>query len=232
MKKHYPWLWFDADNTLFDYNKAEDTALVKALQIHNLPFEEGYKTTYQRINQGLWQALERKEIRPEVLRVRRFEMFLEAAGQGVDIAEEISRVYIEQLALCTDMIDGALEVLQTLQKTSKFALITNGLTAVQRSRLSLSPIEHFFSAVIISEEIGAAKPHADFFNIAHERTGFPPKDEILVIGDSLSSDMRGGVDFGVDTCWFNPRGEARPGNLPITYEIDRLTALLDLLAWQ
>jgi len=78
----------------------------------------------------------------------------------------------------------------------------------------------------ISEEIGAAKPHAAFFEIAHEQTGHPPKSEILVIGDSLSSDIRGGIGFGVDTCWFNPNGDPRPDGLAITYEIQSLRELI------
>jgi YjjG family noncanonical pyrimidine nucleotidase len=228
MKKHYPWLWFDADGTLFDYNRAEHTALRESLHLQGLPFDDNYLELYQGINQKLWAALERGEIKPDVLRVKRFDLFLEAI-QRTGSPEALSETYIQQLGLCTDLIDGALEVLTALRKTSRFALITNGLSVVQRSRLARSQIKDFFEAVIISEEIGAAKPHAAFFETAFARTGNPLKGDVLVIGDSLSSDMRGGADYGLDTCWFNPNGEAKPTMFKVTYEIRELKELLDLI---
>lgn len=228
MKKHYPWLWFDADNTLFDYNRAETTALLKSFQLFNLPFDEEYMDTYRRINQALWESLERQEIKPEVLRVRRFELFLEAID-AKGSAEELSIAYIRQLGLCFDLINGAHEVLNALYGKSRFAIVTNGLTEVQRSRLELSPIKHFISEIIISEEIGAAKPHAAFFDIAFTRTGNPSRSDVLIIGDSLTSDMQGGSAYGIDTCWFNPNGEKKPNDLHVTYEIRHLPDLLDIV---
>lgn len=228
MKKHYPWLWFDADNTLFDYNRAESTALLKSFQSLGLPFDERHMDTYRRINQELWRSLERQEIKPDVLRVRRFELFLEAM-EMTGPAEQLSVVYIQQLGLCSDLIEGAYEVLKAVHGKSKIAIVTNGLTAVQRSRMELSPIRHFISDLIISEEIGAAKPHAAYFDIAFARTGNPPGSDVLIIGDSLSSDMQGGVNYGIDTCWFNPNGEQRPVDLQITYEIRHLRELLDMV---
>ena len=105
------------------------------------------------------------------------------------------------------MNEGAYEVLQTLAKTSQIAILTNGLQSVQRGRLARSQIKPFIREIIISEEIGVAKPHVAFFEVASARTGNPPKSDILLIGDSLTSDIRGGVDYGIDTCWYNPTGE-------------------------
>jgi 2-haloacid dehalogenase len=228
MKKHYPWLWFDADNTLFDYNKAEATALKQTFHSLSLPFEDSYLGVYQRINQGLWQSLERHEITPAVLRFRRFELLLEDI-QLSGASDQMSSVYIEQLAICSELMDGANEVLQSLNGKSRFAIVTNGLQAVQRSRLSHSTIRDFIADIVISEEIGSAKPHSAFFETASARLGHPPKSDILIIGDSLTSDMQGGVDYGIDTCWFNPNTEPRPDHLPITYEISHLRELLDLI---
>ena len=228
MKKHYPWLWFDADGTLFDYNRAEATALQKAFELLSVQFEVRYLDIYREINGGLWQALERQEIKPDVLRVRRFELLLEAL-QLSGVPDQLSATYVEQLALCAELMEGAYEVLQTLHKTSRIAIVTNGLQAVQRSRLEHSSIRGFISELIISEEVGAAKPAPSFFDAAFERAGRPPKSDVLIIGDSLTSDMRGGVDYGIDTCWYNPAGEARPDNLPITYEIRQLHELLEMV---
>ena len=228
MKKHYPWLWFDADNTLFDYNHAESMALRNTFHLHGLPFDDTFVDKYREINQKLWQAFEKGEIKQDALRVKRFEEFLLAVGQKSS-PEAISESYVEQLSLRTDLVDGALETLQQLKGSSRFALITNGLTTVQHGRLSRSPLNDFFEVVVISEEIGAAKPHSAFFETAHEQTGCLPKSDILVIGDSLSSDIRGGIGFGVDTCWFNPHGDPRPDGLAITYEIRILSKLMDLV---
>lgn len=228
MKRHYPWLFFDADGTLFDYNRAEATAFRKTFEVLQFPFEESYLNAYQTINRSLWQALERHEITPAVLRVRRFELLLEAL-QLTGSADDLNVAYVEQLGVCTDLIDGAYEVLQTLSQRSRIAIVTNGLQAVQRSRLLHSAIHPFITELIISEEVGAAKPHPAFFDAAFARTENPSKSDVLIIGDSLTSDIKGGVDYGIDTCWFNPGGEIQPEGLTITYEIQRLQDLLEII---
>jgi len=228
MKRHYPWLWFDADGTLFDYEQAERIALQRAFQSVNTPFEPEYLNVYRRINQALWQALERREITPAILQVQRFELLQEALGLPVS-PTQMSSAFLEQLALCADLIDGAEEVLRTLQGTCRLAIVTNGFQAVQRSRLARSRIRDYVAELIISEEVGAAKPEAAFFAAAFARLGQPAKSDVLMIGDSLSSDMQGGLDYGLDTCWYNPGGEPRPDGLAITYEIGNLHDLLQIL---
>jgi 2-haloacid dehalogenase len=228
MKKHYPWLFFDADGTLFDYERAETTAFQNAIRAAGIAYEDAYLGIYRRINAGLWQALERGEITPAVLPVRRFGLLQEALQLSFS-PEWMSAAYLEQLALQTDLIDGALDVLHTLRSVSRIAILTNGLKAVQRSRLARCALCDYISDLIISEEIGAAKPDTAYFAAAFERLGNPPKGDVLLIGDSLSSDMRGGVDFGLDTCWFNPGGATRPADMAITYEIARLRELLEIV---
>ncbi|HKY52821.1 MAG TPA: YjjG family noncanonical pyrimidine nucleotidase [Anaerolineales bacterium] len=227
-KKHYSWLWFDADGTLFDYNQAELTALTKTFELLRLPFESEHLDTYREINHGLWQALEREEIKPDVLRVRRFELLLKNLGLDGS-PDNMSTTYVEQLGLCTDLVDGAYEVLQTLYKTSRIAIVTNGLQSVQSSRLAHSEIRDFISNIIISEEIGSAKPQAAFFDTAFARLGNPSKQDVLIIGDSLTSDMQGGVDYGIDTCWYNPTHAPQPDNLPLTYGIHHLREILEII---
>ena len=231
MKKHYPWLFFDADGTLFDYNRAEATAFRNTLKAFQFDYQESYLDAYQKINRELWSALERHEVTPAVLRLRRFELLLEAL-QLTGSAEDLNVTYVEQLGLCTDLIDGAYEVLQTLAQSSRIVIVTNGLEAVQRSRLRHSTIQPFINELIISEEVGAAKPHPAFFDAAFARIGNPPTSEVLIIGDSLTSDMQGGVNYGIDTCWFNPGGGVQPESLFITYEIQTLPELVNLIANQ
>jgi 2-haloacid dehalogenase len=228
MKTHYAWLWFDADGTLFDYNRAEAAALRNTFRALTLPFEDSYLDVYRTINHGLWQALERQEITQAVLRFRRFELLMEALQMSAS-ADQMSSAYVEQLSICSELMDEAYEVLQALYGKSKIAIVTNGLTSVQRGRLEHSTIRGFISELIISEEIGAAKPQAAFFDVAFQRCGHPQKSEVLIIGDSLTSDIQGGVDYGIDTCWYNPAREAKPGGLSITYEVRQLHELLDLI---
>lgn len=228
MPKHYSWLLFDADDTLFDFQKAEGLALANTFGVLNLPFEADTLARYQRINHALWQALERQEITAAHLPVRRFELLLEDL-QLTYSAEQMSATYVEQLGLRADLVDGAADVLDALQATSQFAIVTNGLQKVQRSRIALSAIRHHIQHLIISEEIGVAKPKAGFFDVAFKRLGGPAKADVLMIGDSLSSDIRGGIDYGLDTCWYNPNGLARPAGLAITYEIKDLRELLELV---
>lgn len=228
MKRHYPWLFFDADGTLFDYNLAEATAFRKAFDLLKFQFEERYLDTYQRINRDLWQALERREITPALLRVRRFELLLETLELSGS-ADDLNVAYVEQLGLCTDLMDGAYEVLETLSKDSRIAIVTNGLEAVQRSRMRHSTIQLFITELIISEEVGAAKPHPAFFDTGFAQTGHPSKSDVLIIGDSLTSDIQGGADYGIDTCWYNPNGEGKPEGLAIPYEIRHLRELLEIV---
>ena len=228
MKKHYAWLWFDADGTLFDYNRAEAAALRNTFDSLTLPFEDSYLDVYRRINHDLWQALERQEITQAVLRSRRFEQLVEAI-QVSGSPERMSSVYVEQLSICSELMEGAYDVLQALYEKSQIAIVTNGLQTVQRGRLEHSSIRPFISELIISEEIGAAKPGAVFFDAAFERCGSPAKQDVLIIGDSLTSDIRGGLDYGIDTCWYHPSGESKPQGWAITYEIRELRDLLQIV---
>ncbi len=228
MKKHYPWLWFDADGTLFDFARAEAQALPNTFAAVGLPYEPAYMQTYQRINHALWAQVERGEMTQSTLQARRFELLLEELNLSTP-ASQFGATFVEQLGLGAQLLDGAHEILNTLHKTSRIAIVTNGLTKVQTARLANSTIHQFVSALIISEEIGAAKPQADFFRIASARTAGPPKEHVLMVGDMLHTDIRGGADYGLDTCWFNPKSAERPDDLPITYEIKHLVDLLEIL---
>jgi 2-haloacid dehalogenase len=228
MKKHYPWLWFDADGTLFDYNRAEAAALRSTFDSLTLPFEDSYLDIYRKINHGLWQALERQEITQAVLRNRRFELLMEAI-QVTGSPEQMSSTYVEQLSICSELIDGAYEILQALHEKSQIAIVTNGLQSVQRGRLAHSSIRSFINELIISEEIGAAKPGRAFFDAAFARCGHPAKSDVLIVGDSLTSDIQGGVDYGIDTCWYNPIGDPSPDDVVITFEIKYLRELLEFV---
>jgi putative hydrolase of the HAD superfamily len=225
----YRWLLFDADGTLFDYERAESVALEQAFARIGLAFDSGYHLpTYRRINQALWQGVEKGEVTPGLVKVRRFELLLEAI-RATHSAAALSAAYLECLANCSELLEDAQAVLGALHKQYQIAILTNGLKEIQRGRLARSPIRHHISDIIISEEIGAAKPAREFFEKAFARLGDPPKREVLMIGDGWGSDIQGAVQYGIDACWYNPGHKPRPTNLAITREIASLRELTDWL---
>ncbi len=202
-------------------------ALAGALEQIGVAFQPEHLAAYRRFNQEVWQALERGQITPEVLKVRRFERLFQAIGVDYSPAEFSAR-YLDAIADCAELMDGALEVVQALRLRYRMAIVTNGLSAVQRRRFERSALSHCIAELIISEEIGAAKPAREFFDATFARLGNPPKAEVLMIGDNWSSDIVGGVNYRLDTCWFNPTSQPRPNGLVITCEI---ASLRELAGW-
>lgn len=224
----YRWLLFDADGTLFDFDQAEADALAATFEQFGYQSRRHYDAVYRQINRQIWLDFEDGKITAGRLQVRRFELLLDAIDLALD-PEVFGRRYLQNLARCTDLVDGAETVLQALHGRFNLAIITNGLTDVQRPRLAASTIGHYFAAVVISEESGVAKPDPAIFDVAFSRMGWPGKDEVLIVGDSLSSDMQGGVNYGIDTCWYNPQRKPLEPALPVRYEIHSLIELLPLL---
>ena len=163
-----------------------------------------------------------------MVKVRRFELLLDAI-QVVSSPSALSATYLEYLASCSELVEDAEAVLNALHKKYRIAILTNGLTVVQRGRLSRSVIRHHVSDIIISEEIGAAKPAKEFFDTAFARLGHPAKSEVLMIGDGWSSDIQGAVQYGIDACWYNPSRKPRPASHEIIREIHALRDLQDWL---
>lgn len=225
----YPWVLFDADGTLFDFDGAEMAALAAALTEVGAPFDPTIGTRYRAINVGVWAGLERGEVVPgELNRLRFGQLFAEIGVERVD-PDEFGHRYLLHLADRAELIPGALGVLAAVASRSRVGLITNGLAAVQRPRLAKSGLDGRFEVVVVSEEIGVAKPDRAFFDVAFTQMGHPPPTDVLVVGDSLSSDIAGGAAYGTDTCWFNPKGVANGVGVTPTYEIAMLEELLDLV---
>jgi len=224
----YDWLLLDADGTLFDYDRAEATALEKTFEQFGLGFKPAYIDVYRQINAAIWREFEAGGISQERLRTRRFELLLDAIGVAADVPLFSAR-YLKNLAQGSQLMAEAEEVVRALHGKVRLALITNGLHEVQRPRLAASAIGRFFDAVLISEELGCAKPDRAIFDIAFEKMGQPAKARVLIVGDSLTSDIKGGNDYGIDTCWFNPGRLPRDPGVPARYEIERLDALLDIV---
>lgn len=214
-------LLFDADNTLFDFYRAEKEALVLALSAIGVTADEEMISVYSRINDGMWKMLERGEITKSALRVRRFEDFCAYYGIKTDVSA-LSLAYTDRLGEQAFLMQDALAVCRELARHCSLYIITNGIYSVQTSRFARSELVPYFKELFISEEIGHEKPSKAFFDeVAHRIEGFDPRTA-LIIGDSLSSDIKGGIGAGIDTCWFSTDGAEPPADLDITYVVRRL----------
>jgi len=224
----YEYLFFDADNTLWDFDLSEKFALFKVITDNDVAYEPAHLETYHKVNRACWRNFEQGNLAVAELKSKRFELFCNEFDLKLD-AEAMGKSYLGYLASTDFMIPGALALLNRLSLKHKLVLVTNGIKEVQRRRISNTRIEAYFKAIVISDEIGVAKPHAGFFDYAFEQVGHPAKDNVLMIGDSLSSDIRGGNDYGMATCWFNP-GKVE-GNLEVvaSFEIAGLEEIYGLV---
>ena len=222
----YSWLLFDADDTLFDFPKAEANTLQWTLEQAGLPFLPEFCGLFSQFNQQVWREFERDEITHVALRVKRFRLFFDEAQLHSD-PEKISPLYLRNLALGRDLLADAEEVIRALKNVYRLAIVTNGIKEVQRPRLEGSNIRDCFEKLFISDEIGAAKPSRAYFDAVFHELGQPPKETVLIIGDNLNTDMQGGINYGIQTCWYNPKGQT--SSLPVTHTIADLKELISLL---
>jgi YjjG family noncanonical pyrimidine nucleotidase len=225
------WVLFDLDGTLFDYAAAETTAVSATLRDADVEATEAVLGDYRRINAGHWAALERGDTTPARLRVERWsEVLASHTDDEIDVAA-LSERYLVHLAAAAPLIPGAVEVVERLSTRFRIAFVTNGLADVQRPRLDASPLAGAAEVLIISDEVGAAKPDAAIFRAAFEAMGLPRREAVTMVGDSLSADIAGAEAFGLATVWFAPPGTPGPGTgdpVP-THRIARLQELPPLL---
>lgn len=224
----YKILLFDLDNTLLDFDANESDSLDKLFRLHGLVLTDEARAAYQSVNKRLWNAYEIGKIPlAEVLGTRFAETML-ALGQTVD-GDEWENAYRELLGNGSQLMHGAPALCQSLSKTHRLFIITNGVTETQHKRLREAGLSDFFEGIFTSQEIGAQKPSSAFFDyIATHIRDFEKKDA-LIIGDSLNTDIKGGLLAGIDTCWFNRKEQAPSAEIPSTYTITALDALTDVL---
>ena len=202
----YQYLLIDNDNTIMDFAAAEGKALVQLLQNHGLPTDEGTIRTYQELNEALWRALERGETTQPQLKVERFRQLLEVLGRHDLDAEVLSAEYAAGLGNHPDLLPGAEDFIRALHGRVKIALVSNGVSAIQRGRLSKSPLTPLYDAIIISEEVGAAKPDPRLLYVAMEQLGCTDKSQAVMMGDSAGADIGAANNAGVDSIFFSPKG--------------------------
>ncbi len=227
---NYKYLLFDADNTLFDFNKAERAAFLSLSRVSPDVFKDEHYESYHKINDSMWKSLERGEITKSHLKTLRFQKLYESFGHSADpeFVSHTAKEYESALGNGRFLIDGATEILEYLFPNYKIHIITNGLKEVQTNRFVGSGIEKYISTLFISEEIGYEKPDERFFNTVFDSIGDFDKRKYLVIGDSLSSDIKGAVSYGIDCVHFDPKGNGS-AEFAVNYSIQKLNELKNIL---
>ena len=221
-------LLFDLDNTLLDFNQAERIAVSKTLEHFHITPEDTILKRYSELNLAQWKLLEQGKISREQVKLQRFQLLFTELGTDVP-AEEAALMYETLLAHGHYFMDGAEELLETLYGKYRMYLVTNGTLSVQKGRLKSSGISRYFEDIFISEELGYNKPSVEYFDCCFSKITDFHKETTVIIGDSLTSDIQGGINAGIRTVWFNP-GHTKAAEIIPDYEFDRLQKLPELLS--
>ena len=220
----YTTILFDSDDTLLDFKASEREAIYRAFERAGLPFDEAIRCDYSEINHGLWKALERGEVTTDELLVLRFERLFEKYSYTYD-PKGMNDLYFSCLSETAFTMDGAIEVLEYLKDRYELDIITNGVGYIQTSRLGNADIRKYINKLFISGEIGASKPSPAFFDYVLDNLDEKDKSRILVIGDSLTSDIKGACLAGLDSVYIGKdKGEYSP-----TYTVSHIRELKKLL---
>lgn len=222
-------LW-DIDNTLLDFHAAEREAIKTLFARFNLgECTDEMLQRYSKINRSYWERLERGEVtKPKVL-VGRFEDFFASEGIDTSVAPEFNEAY--QLSLGDTIVyrDDSLNIMKSLKGKVKQYAVSNGTIVAQTKKLRLSGLGELFDGIYLSEDLGVEKPNVEFFDKVFAEIGPIRKDEVIIVGDSLTSDICGGNNVGILTCWYNPFKAELRGDYKVDYEITDLHAIYDIL---
>lgn len=223
----YQWILFDADETLFSFHSY--LGLKSMLKRYGLEFNEQDYEAFQAVNQPLWVAYQNKEINAEALQRIRFESLAQKTGQDPLV---LNRELMDEMAHVSQPLEGVREMLASLHGKVKMGIITNGFNALQQKRLENTQTAGFFDLLVVSETVGVAKPDRQIFDYAFSQMGEVERSKVLMVGDTLASDILGGNLAGIDTCWFNPKGLANETAIQPTYEIRSMAELIALASGQ
>lgn len=222
-------LW-DIDGTLLNFLAAEKNAIRSCFEKFGLgECTDEMIEHYSQINKKYWKRLENGEIeKPAVLRGR-FEEFFALQGIEFDDIDALNAEYQQRLGDTIVYCDDSFELVGSLKNRVKQYAVTNGTFAAQSRKLKLSGFGELLDGVFISDSIGFEKPRKEFFDVVFGEIGHYSPDEVLIVGDSLNSDMRGGANVGIQCCWYNPCRDERPDRLKIDYEITDLNQVKDII---
>ncbi|MFB9217824.1 pyrimidine 5'-nucleotidase [Vibrio sinaloensis] len=220
----YDWILFDADETLFHFDAFKGMQLMFARK--GVEFTQQDFDHYQRVNKPLWVDYQDGKITAGQLKHTRF---VEWAEKLETTTAELNSAFLEAMADICTLLPGAKELMDALHGKAKLGIITNGFTELQAIRLQRTGMSEYFEQVIISEQVGVAKPDQGIFSYALEKMGNPCKSRILMVGDNPHSDILGGINFGIETCWLNASQQAEVQGIRPNYNVGSLSELKDIL---
>ncbi len=226
----YDTILWDLDGTLLDFKLSERYALGVCLKTHGIDMTEEMLSLYSGINERYWERLERGEVTKKELLTGRFESFFRQMGFGFIDPVEMQRQYERELGTMTYYRDNSYDVVKRLKEMGlRQYLVTNGVITTQRIKMKNSGFDKLIDKVFISDEIGYEKPQAEFFEKAFAQLPDFRRDKALLVGDSLTSDIKGANNAGVDACWYNPEGKPLAG-VHIEYMIQKTGEIFDILS--
>lgn len=225
--KKYDWLLFDNDNTLMNFHSASHSAFHASMKEIGLSEKEIDYVEYNKHNHIVWSEFERGEIDALTLRPKRFQLYFDAVGHSQADPSAANAAYLDHLIKHPDMMDDAYNLLEQVKPHYRLGLITNGLKEVQRPRLRAAKIYDYFDVIVVSDEIGHAKPQKGYFDHLVKEMGNVDLSKTIVIGDSLNSDIQGAINYGIDCVWLNP-SEKSSGALDPTYEVKSVKELISM----
>jgi 5'-nucleotidase len=220
----YDWVLFDADDTLFHFDAF--AGLQRMMTGFGVTFTQADFAQYQQVNQPLWVDYQNGIISARELQVRRFDGWAKKLATD---PHDLNQAFLTSMAEICAPMSGAVNLLDSLRHRVKLGIITNGFTQLQRVRLAATGLQKHFDILVISEEVGVAKPDARIFDHALSLMSSPVRERVLMVGDTLESDILGGLNAGMTTCWVNSNGKIAPENIRPHHEVNSLTALKALL---
>ena len=226
----YQTVFWDLDQTLLNFDLSMDYAIRKVFEQFGLEITDEIVARYDVINRSYWNRLELGEITKEEVKTGRFRTLFEELGIQNILPEEMAPAYQKELGNVFFYMDGAKELVSLLrEKGYRQYVVTNGVKATQANKMKLSGLDQIMDGVFVSEQIGYPKPMKEFFDGCFAALPEVKREECILVGDSLTSDMRGACNAGITACWFNPEGKQKDIEVETDYEIRRLEEVLTIL---
>lgn len=242
----YKYILFDADDTLLDYGKSSEFALSKTFEDINCNYEdincnynECIANKFNSICDELWHEFKLDEPLNEYVQINYHDLYYKYSVEkfktlkallGIDISEELlSKKYLDSFSKCSFLVENAEDICKQLSLHYKIFIVTNGLSHIQKLRIGNSKIKSYITDILISEDAGCAKPGRSFFDYSVKKIGVSNLSEMLIVGDSLITDIFGGNEYGIDTCWFNSKGKINKLKIQPKFEIRELNELINIV---
>lgn len=217
---NYSWILFDADDTLFHFDAFNGLKLM--FSRYDVLFTEPDYIEYELVNRALWTEYQNNTITSEELRYRRFTVWATKLGCST---QDLNSAFMAAMAEICTPLEGAVSLLNSLKDRVKLGIITNGFTELQQIRLERTGLTNYFELVVISEQVGFAKPHQAIFDHTLDIMGNPERESVLMVGDNPDSDIIGGINAGLHTCWLNRHNKQLPEGVNPHYEVTSLQEL-------